>query len=298
MLAASLSLRGRVVDPGGQPVGGAAVRPLLADGGHVDDVRTRLDDGSFEIELPQDAELASLYVAAEGYAPAWVVEADVRGAWDGVVIELGAGATIRGLVAGPDGPLARAQVEAWLHDPSDLGLAGGAMGSSAWVRSVTTDEDGVYVLRDVPRGTLALGVWLAEEGRARSLARIRNLRVEDDPLYLCDFELGGGCDVGGSIELPSFLEDSPLWLELHPRSGGPAVASLEALPGVPFVFYDVPVADGGAFMLRISIAPGFHVERAVDVQAPRTDVGVFRFASPESLLEFNRPDRQIIRLSR
>ena len=286
---------GRVVNDLGFPVGDATVQPLLEHGAHGPSTRSARGDGSFEILTKEGQEPVALLVTASNYAPRLLRREEAGGFWDGVVVRLDFGARVEGHVLGADGhSTAGVEVLAWLSDATGTELPGGFLGSAEWSRTAEADAAGAYSFERVPRGqvSLAISMGVDDDGSTAALSHVQTLEVADDPLYLCDFLMGGGAEVRGRIDFPEAIPEFPLCLEL--RSGGVVLASVAAQINQPFVFKDVTVEPGAKRLtLRISVGPGFYVDREVTTNSPSTDLGVFSFPDMKSLMAFNRGERQV-----
>ncbi len=296
-LRRSMAHRGFVADLAGAPIGNATVTALLALGDRGPSTRSDPSDGSFELLTKEGQEPVALLASAKGYAPQLVTREEAGGFWDGVVIHLDVGSKIDGLVMLADGrPAESVPVRAWLAEATGSELPGGAMGSAAWLRTTKTDDRGNYSFGNVPRGSVAVGVDSGQSGDNVSLRRTRTLQVTDDGIYACDFTLGDGRTLRGALEFPIPMSHKSVCLELQVEREGKRVslASLQAPPSQPFVFEDVTLDPPDRPMfLRISLAPGFHVDRQVVARGPEGDLGTIRFESVRALMEFNRGERRI-----
>lgn len=162
------SLAGTVTDRDGQPLGGATVTAYEyleyedEDGGYstVEErgSATVAADGTYTIgSLPEGQYY--LKAALSGHVSRWWP--DARDQWQadlidlrvdrtatGIDLRLEAGGTISGQLTGSDGPLAGAEVYAYLWDDEDEYFAEAG--------SATTDGDGRYIIGELPSGDYTL----------------------------------------------------------------------------------------------------------------------------------------------
>jgi protocatechuate 3,4-dioxygenase beta subunit len=184
-LEPAVTLRGRVVDPNGAPVAGAALAAnLTGQTGAVSDTRFKTDAGGrFELHLPASGAVEYNLVAhdgdwrtsrnwANGYgeplrtAPGQTLE--------GIELRLTKGATIRGRVVDRQGrPVAGKAVVAKANHPR---------ANRYFQPRATTDAEGRFELRNVEGGSNYVMVeqyWVPEDGPAGSWRRIEVTPGED-----------------------------------------------------------------------------------------------------------------------
>jgi protocatechuate 3,4-dioxygenase beta subunit len=196
-LRPSSTVRGRVLDEDGDPVGDATVRLTVerAGGGMAFQLvaggEGSGDDGRFAIEDVEPGTVR-LSVTADGYLPLERGGLEVPAGKDleGLELVLKAGATVEGRVSAPDGgPAVGARVR--LVDEAEGNPMGGMR--MRFDRAAETDGDGRYRLEGVETGPRTLQAEHEDFDRG-----VAELEVRPGENHL-DLRLGGGAEVSGRV---------------------------------------------------------------------------------------------------
>lgn len=200
MLLRGGDIAGTLLDTLGEPVIGASVTALPTTDAVVSRSATTDDDGSFEVRGLDPAVTWWLEVRVVGqptqligpaYDATLAAELTVE---PGRVLSLGTrqllpGATLRGVVRGPDGPIAGASVFGW--------TTGAVIGT-------TTDDEGQYTLRGLRPGDAL--VWSSAEGHGATwfpnLDRpgARFLTLEGAVVPSIDLQMPLGASLDGTLD--------------------------------------------------------------------------------------------------
>jgi len=213
-MARATVLKGRVVGPGGEPVGGArvsAAMPELRDdfaqllGGVADEKRLSDADGRFEVASPTAKGDVVLTATAPGRIPAKSDAVAVGGEKPppDIVLKLGAGGTIDGKITDAKGAPVEGATIAVSRD--DSGEEQGA----------TSGADGAYRIDVVAPGKIVLSVRDGKHAAARVADRV----VEDGKRVTVDVQLDPGFAITGKV---SRIDAKPIahpWVEVR-RDGG------------------------------------------------------------------------------
>jgi hypothetical protein len=202
-MAAASRARGRVVDPAGNPVSGAAVECLRLDDVRWDTERAgerkrtvakTAADGAFDVFLKPGYRLC-LWASHPEFAPEIleVRSTGPKGELDGLTLKLRIGGTVEGVVEPEDGPLPGVRVWAIrAPDPGATDVDSWWAHPFVWtsITALPTDEAGRFSTPRLPAGCWILGV----HGPGRTIAEHR-VQVADGTIEQVRIRVPG--DAGG-----------------------------------------------------------------------------------------------------